>query len=65
MARKKKGEDEDNYFIGGKGKKKGGKAATTPKEPAEKSGNLNIPLPTLTALLSLSIPPPASHAVTA
>lgn len=59
VARKKKGEDEDNYFVGGKGKKKG--AAKAPKE-VDRSGLLNIPLPTLTALLSLSIPPPASHA---
>ncbi|EJD53784.1 hypothetical protein AURDEDRAFT_96166 [Auricularia subglabra TFB-10046 SS5] len=63
VARKKKGEDEDNYFVGGKTKAKKGAKATTPQPPKEtdKNAQLNIPLPTLTALLSLSIPPPASH----
>lgn len=62
VARKKKGEDEDNYFVGGKSKaKKGSKPPPAPKE-TDKPGQLNIPLGTLTALLSLSIPPPSSHA---
>lgn len=57
IIRKKKGEDEEAYFVG-KGKK--GKK-TTPKangstEPA--TGQLNLPFSTLSALLSLSIPPP-------
>lgn len=62
VARKKKGEDEEQYFVGNKGKK--GKKNTKPITPAEEpsSGTLNIPLGTLTALLSLSIPPPTSAA---
>ncbi|OSD04280.1 hypothetical protein PYCCODRAFT_1433663 [Trametes coccinea BRFM310] len=70
IVRKKKGEDEDAYFVGG-GKKKGAKkGAAKPSAPAPEtnggsesaSGQLNVPLPTLTALLSLSIPPPTSSA---
>ena len=64
VLRKKKGEDDESYFVGGKGKKgkKSGKPAPT-AESSEPSGDkLNIPLPTLTALLSLSIPPPTSAA---
>ncbi|KAI9063212.1 hypothetical protein FKP32DRAFT_1592671 [Trametes sanguinea] len=69
IVRKKKGEDEDAYFVGG-GKKKGAKkGAAKPSTPAPEtngsesaSGQLNVPLPTLTALLSLSIPPPTSSA---
>ena len=67
VARKKKGEDEESYFVGGKGKK--GKKGTSKPVSASNSnssenpsGQLNIPLPTLTALLSLSIPPPTSSA---
>ncbi|KAF7352784.1 Nuclear segregation protein bfr1 [Mycena venus] len=41
VVRKKKGEEEDAYFIG---------------------AALNVPLATLSALLTLSIPPPASNA---
>ncbi|KIP10625.1 hypothetical protein PHLGIDRAFT_28417 [Phlebiopsis gigantea 11061_1 CR5-6] len=69
VVRKKKGEDEQAYFVGGKGKKgkKGGKPAAAPApaaEPAEApSGDkLHVPLTTLSALLSLSIPPPTSGA---
>ncbi|KAF8592344.1 hypothetical protein K439DRAFT_1315666, partial [Ramaria rubella] len=61
VARKKKSEGEESYFVGGKGKgKKGAKGANTPSSPASSSGTLNIPFATLTALLELSIPPPAS-----
>jgi hypothetical protein len=65
VARKKKGEEDEAYFVAGKGKKskKGQKtngrdspALTTPST----SSAFHIPLPTLTALLSLSIPPPGS-----
>ncbi|KAG6817414.1 hypothetical protein H0H87_009059 [Tephrocybe sp. NHM501043] len=66
IVRKKKGEDEDNYFVGGKGKK-GKKGTSKTADPAPTSSStpnasLNLPLPTLSALLSLSIPPPASSA---
>lgn len=64
VARKKKGEDDEQYFVGNskgkKGKKNTKAGSSAPSEDA--SGNLNIPLPTLTALLSLSIPPPTSSA---
>ncbi|KAI0335495.1 hypothetical protein GY45DRAFT_1240466 [Cubamyces sp. BRFM 1775] len=69
VVRKKKGEDEEAYFVGG-GKKKGGKkGGAKPATPAGESngtespsGQLNVPLPTLSALLTLSIPPPTSTA---
>ncbi|KAH9899841.1 hypothetical protein C8Q73DRAFT_637970 [Cubamyces lactineus] len=71
VVRKKKGEDEEAYFVGG-GKKKGGKkGGAKPATPAGESngadspspsGQLNVPLPTLSALLTLSIPPPTSPA---
>ncbi|CDO75614.1 hypothetical protein BN946_scf184858.g54 [Trametes cinnabarina] len=69
IVRKKKDEVEDAYFVGG-GKKKGGKkGGAKPPAPAAEtngaesaSGQLNVPLPTLTALLTLSIPPPTSTA---
>ena len=66
VARKKKGEDEETYFVGG-GKKKGGKKGVKPAVPPAadapeptSGGQPNVPLPILTALLSLSIPPPTS-----
>ncbi|GJJ07457.1 hypothetical protein Clacol_001659 [Clathrus columnatus] len=61
IVRKKKGEDEQSYFVGGKGKtKKGNKSgSSTPGPPTNAA--LNIPLSTLTALLELSIPPPANQ----
>ncbi|KAG6814185.1 hypothetical protein H0H92_000862 [Tricholoma furcatifolium] len=64
IVRKKKGEDEEAYFVG-KGKTKGKKPAkATDAVPASPSTptDLNLPLPTLTALLTLSIPPPANSA---
>jgi hypothetical protein len=68
VARKKKGEDEEAYFVGGKGKKfkKGGSKANDHSEAAPtsptSSAQLNVPLATLSALLSLSIPPPTATA---
>jgi hypothetical protein len=65
IARKKKGDEEDAYFVGkGKGrtKKAGVKAGDPPDTSSPTSTQLHVPLPTLTALLSLSIPPPASSA---
>jgi hypothetical protein len=68
VVRKKKGENEDAYFIGGKTKGKGKRGTpkpsdaneTSPSSPSTTNTPLNVPLPTLSALLSLSIPPPAS-----
>ncbi|KAL4262046.1 Nuclear segregation protein Bfr1 [Pleurotus pulmonarius] len=62
VARKKKGDDEESYFVG-KGKSKGGKKGKSngSSEPATPTSNsLNVPLATLSALLALSIPPPTS-----
>ncbi|KAF8812428.1 hypothetical protein BYT27DRAFT_6418422 [Phlegmacium glaucopus] len=67
VVHKKKGDEEDAYFVVGKNKnksKKGsskanGSGTTTPTTPSNAS--LHVPLPTLAALLSLSIPPPASN----
>ncbi|TFY83613.1 hypothetical protein EWM64_g407 [Hericium alpestre] len=69
VIRKKKGEDDKSYFVGGKGKGKGKKGnakassnnAAEANAPASKD-QLNVPLSTLSALLSLSIPPPTSSA---
>ncbi|KAF9485348.1 hypothetical protein BDN70DRAFT_890240 [Pholiota conissans] len=69
IIRKKKGEDEDAYFVAkpkGKANKKtsrpngstpAGETSPSPTVPA----SLHVPLATLSALLSLSIPPPASN----
>nr|GAT59429.1 predicted protein [Mycena chlorophos] len=60
VVRKKKGEEEDSYFVG-KGKGKGKKSTPKPAEP-DASAQLNVPFATLSALLALSIPPPAANA---
>jgi uncharacterized coiled-coil DUF342 family protein len=67
VPRKKKGEEEEAYFVGGKGKsksKKGHKAdGGAPAEATPSSSStVNVPFGTLSALLSLSIPPPSSQA---
>lgn len=62
VARKKKGEDEESYFVGGKGKGKGNKKGPKSPNPETSSAQVNIPFSTLSALLSLAIPPPASPA---
>jgi len=63
VARKKKGEEEESYFVGkAKKGKKGGAKSSGSAEPTSSSQQLNIPLATLSALLSLSIPPPTSSA---
>jgi uncharacterized coiled-coil DUF342 family protein len=67
IVRKKKGDDDEAYFVGGKGKKskKGGAKANGSSEAptsSSSSASLNVPLPTLSALLSLSIPPPTATA---
>jgi hypothetical protein len=60
---KKKGEEEQTYFVGKAKGKKGSKSDTASSTPTSttSTGTLNIPLHNLSALLSLSIPPPASH----
>jgi len=66
VARKKKGEEEA-YFVAGKGKKskKGpktsGRNSPALTSPSTSSSQFHIPFSTLTALLSLSIPPPGSR----
>lgn len=66
VLRKKKGDEEEAFFVGGKGKSKSkkGKADTNapPVEATPSSSNVNVPFGTLSALLSLSIPPPSSQA---
>jgi hypothetical protein len=65
VLRKKKGEEEEAYFVGGKGKGKGKKGPKTNgavPEATSSSSNVNVPFGTLSALLSLSIPPPSSQA---
>ncbi|KAK7470624.1 multicopy suppressor of BFA (Brefeldin A) [Stygiomarasmius scandens] len=64
VARKKKGQDEESYFVGGKGKSKGKKSSANKAANgnASSSSELNLPFSTLSALLSLSIPPPTSSA---
>ncbi|KZT62977.1 hypothetical protein CALCODRAFT_489526 [Calocera cornea HHB12733] len=66
VVRKKKGEEEAAYFVGGKKGKKGSKPTnghtngTVAHEAKPTEGKLNLPFGTLTALLELSIPPPTS-----
>lgn len=67
VVRKKKADEQEAYFIGGKskkGKKGGAKANASSEAPSSPSSStsLNVPLPTLSALLSLSIPPPTATA---
>jgi len=59
VVRPKKGREEETYFVGAKGKK--GKKGSS-KTNGSPDSQLNIPLATLSALLSLSIPPPLSAA---
>jgi hypothetical protein len=58
VVRRKKGEEEETYFVGAKSKK--GKKGTSKANGSSSDSQLNIPLATLSALLSLSIPPPIS-----
>ena len=65
VERKKKGGDEELYFIGKgktKGKKSGAKGLSDVNSSQPTSNQLNVPFPTLSALLSLSIKPPVSTA---
>lgn len=69
VVRKKKGEGEEAYFVAAGGKNKKGKKGgakpppsplAEPLSPDSPSSQLHVPLPILSALLSLSIPPPTS-----
>jgi hypothetical protein len=66
VPRKKKADEEEAFFVGGKGKSKSKKgkadANASPIEATPSSSNVNVPFGTLSALLSLSIPPPSSQA---
>lgn len=59
---KKKGDDEVAYFVGKAKGKKGSKpdGRNSPSTTTSSNGLLNIPLGNLSALLTLSIPPPAA-----
>jgi len=59
VVARKKGEEEE-YFVAGGKKKKGGKKNKQPE--ADENGALHVPLGMLTALMNLSIPPPANAA---
>lgn len=67
VARKKKGDEEEAYFVAGKGKKSkrgqktSGRNSPALTSPSTSSSQFHIPFSTLTALLSLSIPPPGSR----
>lgn len=68
VVHKKKGDEEDAYFVSNKknktkkgSSKANGTGRSTPTSPTNAGASLNVPLPTLAALLSLSIPPPASN----
>lgn len=71
-ALKKKGEDENNYFVGGKGKKKGGRSSTpqlngtgtgtgtgTPTSSPSSSAPLRLPFHIVETLMKMSIPTPS------
>jgi len=71
MALKKKGEDDEDIMFGGVAGKKGKKGRKTPKTTLENgespsssatSQSLNLPMPTLAALLHLNVPTPLSQA---
>lgn len=55
VARKKKGDDEESYFVG-----KAKKGKKSPKSSTS-SDTINLPYGQLSALLSLSIPPPTGQ----
>ncbi|TRM67568.1 hypothetical protein BD626DRAFT_479165 [Schizophyllum amplum] len=59
VVRKKKGAEDEEYFVAGKGKK--GKKQPQAKAAPADTDKLNVPFATLSALLALSIPPPANH----
>ncbi|CAG8752140.1 7607_t:CDS:2, partial [Acaulospora colombiana] len=69
-ALKKKGEEENNYFVAKKTKKAApaksyGSPAPAPPQPTGETSNassqqLNIPFGTLSGLMALSIPPPTN-----
>uniref|UniRef100_D8PNX8 Nuclear segregation protein Bfr1 n=1 Tax=Schizophyllum commune (strain H4-8 / FGSC 9210) TaxID=578458 RepID=D8PNX8_SCHCM len=62
IVRKKKGEEEADYFVAGKKKgKKQPREQPKEKAPPADTDKLHVPFATLSALLALSIPPPANH----
>ena len=68
VVQKKKGDEEDAYFVSNKknkskkgSSKANGTGTTTPTTPTNANTSVNVPLATLAALMSLSIPPPASN----
>lgn len=67
VVARKKGEEEENYFVAASGKKSKGKKAKGQKltldqaDEASASGALHVPFGMLSALLALSIPPPMNQ----
>jgi hypothetical protein len=63
IALKKKGQDEEEYFVGKKGKKKGSdkKDKTNGGSPAAATQALQLPMATLSALIQLGISVPLSQ----
>jgi hypothetical protein len=60
VALKKKGQDEEEYFVGKKGKKKGDKKANA--QPSTSSTHsLQLPMATLSALIQLEVTVPLSQ----
>lgn len=59
VARKKKGDNEESYFVGKA--KKGKKSPKSSTAPPTTSDTINLPYGQLSALLSLSIPPPTGQ----
>ncbi|KAG9104473.1 hypothetical protein FRC06_002129 [Ceratobasidium sp. 370] len=63
VALKKKGKDEENYFVAKKKKGPAPKSNPAPAAPAPKpEAQFQVSFSTLTALGTLSIPPPSSNA---
>ncbi|KAF8351451.1 hypothetical protein F5887DRAFT_1058314 [Amanita rubescens] len=59
---RKKGEEEESYFVGGKGRGRGKKNAQKTSSEGNGAATLHMSLPILSALGTLSIPPPTSPA---
>ncbi|KAF8914619.1 hypothetical protein CPB85DRAFT_1218909 [Mucidula mucida] len=63
VVRKKKGEEQDNYFVAskGKGKNKKGTPKPQPEQEQPSTDRFVVSLANLSALMEFSIPPPTSQ----